>query len=91
MALPDSKIIEICKKAIEEKDIIGAGKEAFTYKIDGFLEYCLRQEKKYNRSSFKISRKLDKFDKENQVTARLDDRFVQGYLHQYRLYNNLKQ
>lgn len=75
LTLPAQKIIEICETSIKEGILLGQGKEAMAYKIEEFPEYCVRQEKKYSKSSdgFKLVRSLNKYDVVNHVVARLDE------------------
>lgn len=73
MNLPAKKIIDICKLAIKNGTKLGEGREAVTYKIENYPEYCLRQEKVYEKSGdFNINEFLDNYDKANHVVARLD-------------------
>ena len=73
MKYPAEEIIDIALKAIKEGLIIGEGREAVTYKIERFPEYCVRRERRYNASELKLSKILNKFDMENHVVARLDE------------------
>ena len=73
MKYPAEEIINIALCAIREGVKIGEGREAVTYKIENFPEYCVRRERKFKESHPKLSMVLDKFDIENHVVARLDE------------------
>ena len=73
MELASDRIIKICEKAISAGEIIGEGKEARVFKIEGYPEYCVRQEKKLANNKFELERNLDKYDLVNHVVAHLNE------------------
>lgn len=75
MKRSENEIIEICKKALKQENIIGEGQEALVYKIEEFPEYCIRQEKKVvgRKENFKLDRNLNNYDVVNHVIGKLDE------------------
>lgn len=75
MDLDPEKIVNICRKALKDGIAIGEGQEAVAYKIENYPAYCLRRDKKLsgNPSEFKLTKKLDNYDRINHVVAKLDN------------------